>query len=556
MIAKKEVNNKHTKLNNYIYLVLGIAIVLIGYLLISGNLSGPQMLNLNVTTSNVTNIYPLNTTFFSVNLKNTGNNQINDLLVAIYLQNTTLHAYNVTLPPGKNITIPFNYTYASYGNYLFRFIADPTHVFNVSNRSKLTQSIAINVSKPYNPSKILGFNTKNVTSIYNFSFLGSSMPLVAIQTGIYNLSKLNTIFSVASNTEHITIGDLYGGVYSATGTYVQYSNDSSAEGILFSGLGPYPVEKIIGSFGYKNYIHNNKKIFIVSNHTLMCVGFVGGWTELLIYNGIQNNCSTSPNNAAYSTMINKSVFSNYNLTHYVQGLRYTNSTDLGLVYGFDKNTSYWYNIFNNTYGIFISGISLHSNSTTQKQRCYGLLSNNSAVCSVYLNPILSTTSSYGIIDSEELTRNYNISLYSIVNNTQFTTAHYNAVQVIHALNLTQKPLLWQSAINNTCKLNTNAISCYVLNFSLLQNSAVLKITNNLNSNIKLTSYACYISGLKIQEPINQTILTKGSNIIDVNCKNIPVPIVSAETIYNLTITYINKNQSYNTSGFLNVSNTV
>ncbi|MCL5423710.1 MAG: hypothetical protein M1385_01330 [Candidatus Marsarchaeota archaeon] len=548
-------NNKKSKSNTLIYLGIIVVIALVVYITLSSLSSGKVSINVLLSAPNSTHLYPLNTTKFILQVNNTGSSYIKNLDVGFYLGNGTLSVYNVSLPPGKGARIPINYTYGVAGIYNFKAIADPGSVFNFTNNSVKSSNVLIIVNQPESPSKILEFPNGNVISAYNFSFMGSAFPLIAAQTSYYNVSKMNAIFSVDPSVEHVLVGDLYGFIYSSIGTYVKYENGSSAESMLLSGTGPAPIYRIMSSFGFNSIKENNTDVFSISNGIISCLSYNNGWTELSIYNGISSCYTNSPLNVSY--IFNKSVFNKYNITYYAQGFRYLNSTDLGALYGFDNASNYWYNVFNISNGFFVSGISSSENTVVKNSKCLGIISNTTAVCSIYISPSKTLTSQFGVIKSTELTKNYNFTIYSFVNNTQLIDASYNAEHLIAALNSTEKPILWMNAVNNTCTFsNTNAISCNVMNFSYATNQGTLSITNNLNYSIKLTNGSCYMAGLEYSNLLNTTISSHASNTIKLSCKNILVPIISGESSYILSFTYQNATVNHNVTGTLNVSNIV
>ena len=81
------------------------------YIALSGLSSAKASINVSLSAPNSTNLYPLNTTRFILQVNNTGSSYIKNLDVGFYLGNGTLSVYNVSLPPGKGARIPINYTY-------------------------------------------------------------------------------------------------------------------------------------------------------------------------------------------------------------------------------------------------------------------------------------------------------------------------------------------------------------------------------------------------------------------------------------------------------------
>jgi hypothetical protein len=240
--------------------------------------------------------------------------------------------------------------------------------------------------------------------------------------------------------------------------------------------------------------------------------------------------------------------------NYTGRFLYTNSSALGGSTGEDNSGMFASDIFQNRYGIFISYINKASANNSAPGKCFGLLSNNSAVCSIYLQQVSGSNVPTALVKSEELTKNYRIELYSFVNSSEAVDAHLNAYDLIKALNVSQTPLLWQSAFNNTCSIPVNGISCRVVGFNYTSSIASINVTNSLNSSLRLNYDACYISGLQVNETINSTLHAHSSTTQAVKCYNIPIPLLSAVTSYNLYMNYTLDNQTHGVYGTLNVTN--
>ena len=137
--------NKKGKSNALIYLGIVVVVALVVYIALSNLSSGKASINVLLSAPNSTNLYPLNTTRFILQVNNTGSSYIKNLDVGFYLGNGTLSVYNVSLPPGKGARIPINYTYAIAGTYNFKAIVDPGSIFNFTNNSIKTYKY-----RPYN----------------------------------------------------------------------------------------------------------------------------------------------------------------------------------------------------------------------------------------------------------------------------------------------------------------------------------------------------------------------------------------------------------------------
>ncbi|MEM0201837.1 MAG: hypothetical protein QXR73_01520 [Candidatus Micrarchaeaceae archaeon] len=547
--------------NIVFYLVMAIIVIAIIYVLASIIIHPSYNIAVHLYNSSSANLYPFNTTDFAIVINNTGNSGVSDMLVGFYLDGSALHLYNASIPAHKGAVIYTNYTYTTNGTYSFSAIADPAHVLDIPNREAASSSITVNVSQNSGPEPYSSMPNNGMVSSYNFTLYQNTGPVFARLASSYNVSIINSELEPNITLMSSILSDIFGTINATHGAVADYSNGTSAYVLWLQGTtGPGIINKIIGSFGYRpNALANGITMFNLGNNTSMCTYFEGGWTRIISYRSPSNQ-TCSALSVLYAPLRGNYVRSAINSTpyfvNYTDRFFYTNTTYLGGGVSEGSVSLSAFNIFQSPYGIFLSYINKTATNNSNPGKCMGLLSNNSAVCSVDILPISGSSVPGALVKSEELTSNYRIELYSFVNTTNAVNAHLNAYDLIKALNISQPPLSWAPAFNNTCSIPVNGIACKVTAFNYTADTANLNITNNLNSSFRLNYDSCYISGLQVNETINNTIPSHSSLSSEVKCHNIPIPLLSAMTSYNLYVNYTLDNSTHSALGSLNVTNQI
>ncbi len=549
--------------NVIFYLVMAVVVIAIIYVLASALIHPAYSIYVHLYNSSGANLYPFNTTDFAIVINNTGSYGVHDMLVGFYIDGSALHLYNASIPAHKSAVIYTNYTYTANGTYSFSAIADPGHVIDIPDRGATAASIAMNVSQNESGQAYSSMPNNGIVSSYNFTLMQNIGPVLAELSSKYNVSRMNSLLVPNKTVMDSIMSDLYGTLNSVHGAVVRYANGSSAYALWLQGTGgPGIIDKILGSFGYNSISESDGiQMFDLGNGTSACISFSGGWTKIVSYHSV-GSATCASLNAAYAPTRSAEVYTAMNSSAHFLGHigRFFYNTSaagfsyLGNTFGEGNGSISGSNIFQNNYGIFISYINRTSANNSNPGRCFGLLSNNSAVCSVYILQGAGINAPVSLVKSEELTNNYRIEMYSFVNSTEAVDAHLNAYDLIKSLNISQSPLLWRSAFNDTCSIPINGISCGIVGFNYTSNTASMNITNNLNTSLKLNYDACYISGLQSNETINRTIAPRSSISQDVKCYNIPIPLLSAVTSYNLYMNYTLDNRTGSVYGALNVTN--
>ncbi len=554
--------------NTVFYLIIGIAIVAVAYFALSWGFGGGSAVSIRIGlySTNASNLYPFNTTTFMIQMNNTGTMRISNMLIGLYLNGNPVRTYNISLPAGQGARVILNYSYQHNGTYDFEAIADPAHVFDIKNRNETRQSLLINVSKAAPPSPFSSIPNGNITESRSFVFLGEGLPIMSALAGMYNITPLRTIFGnnlVLTNALQTMTKDSYGEVNSTYGAAAQYSDGSYAQSIWIQGpLTPHFLETIAGSFGFAQTVlpNNRGSMFATGNGTSMCVSFLNGWTRIVSYESKTGNCGdvTAAAYAPSQAQRMDSVLGNYSMfVNYRTEFMYNGSVGIGDEFGISNSSVFLVNSYQNAHGIFFGYInrsvssprSVNSNDLV----CYGLLSKDTRVCSVYLAPLGSQAANYSAVESKQVTPNYTIALFSVVNNTERIDAHYNGAILINRLNLSGEAYPWVSPLKNTCMLNSSAIRCGIEGFNSSSNMATLNFTNNLNSTMTLNYGYCYISGTPLKQWLNKTLSAGETGSFAFACTKLPIPIVGFVNSYGIYINYTVDNGYRALIGSLNIS---
>ncbi len=518
-------------------------------------------------------MYPLQTSTYIINVSNKGSSKVSDMLVGFYLDGAVQSSKQVTLPPGQSVLFISNYTYPASGMYNFEAAADPGHLLNIRDRNSTTAYISTNISAPELPNIYTSLPNNGINYTQTFSLDTYGIVESAALQNNYNITLINRMFSPAENITTKIFENAYPYTYNVYGAYISYDNNASGytawiQGTMNSTL-PYGVVSSFGTPVVKEPLYYGTMYYSpVNSTTSICSYYDRGWTKILGYRNTSGNSSTclsiasSEYQPTESNVVIGAVSNNTQLSSYRSKFYYTNSSLSGSTVGYSRNGSISEaSIFENAFGIFITGIkkpavplNLSSNSLSN-MTCLGLTygKNGTNVCSRALptrngkyNPL------YTMVNSSYIGSNYIIWVYSLVNNTELTLAHVNAVALMGALNVTGPSAKWQNAFKSYCSLpNQTAISCKFLGFS--NGTAELNLTNNLASSIRIKQMNCEVSGGFPNSAINLTIGSRQTAAISQQCHTIPVPEVAAQDQYILIINYTYNGTAHAINGILNVA---
>jgi hypothetical protein len=298
------------------------------------------------------------------------------------------------------------------------------------------------------------------------------------------------------------------------------------------------------------------------NRTSLCTFYSNGWTKMIeYYNNSMNGTCLSLLQKAYtpteSNTLVDALNSSKNLSRYQSEFLYRNSTKLGTSLLYSNSSIGVMDLFQNDYGLFASYVQKNkiadlSNSIT----CSGIVYNrgNTHVCS-YLEAQANATNqtSYGLVNTTAITKDYEVGIYSLVNESNLMAAHQNGGMLISLLNVNESSIPVVQAIADRCMLNSSSgISCAVNRFDYLNNTANLSINNRLNSKIEIRNVACHNPGMSLGYPVNETIGANSSVSVIVPCYNI-VPVPEIVESYDLVVNYTAGSSSRSASGLLNIT---
>lgn len=546
--------------NIVFYCVLAVAVAAVAYWAVYSALQGPYGVSVLLLHSNMSDLFPYNTTAFAVVVNNTGGRDISGLLVGFYVNGNAYKDYNVTIPRGRHATILINYTYQEAGSYSFEAVVDPAHLMSFTGGSTTYTNVSTGVSNTTKPEPFSSIPDNGIVSSSVFDFYGTGLAAASVLDGAYNLAPAAPIFAPTKGVLGGVINNLYSSVVYAYGADAAYGDGSSAQAVWMLGtLAPSFADRVISSYGLREGISGSAAVFIVNGSSSVCVAGSGGWTKIVEYTGHGGTCASLGSYGNGESGKYASEFaSNTEFMNYTGRFIYDNSTILGTQFGIgpaSKSTATWFVSRANGY-TFVSAVG--SGNSTANSICWGLLYNGS-VCSTYVLPVTNSSkaSQYALIKTEELAGNYSFTIYSSVNTSSALDANYNAAQLIGALNQTEEPLPWVSPYRNACGFNATWLGCNVTSFSSEDNVASVTLQDRASASITINWAACFMTaGLQQNETVGETAASGNYISFGVPCKNIPVPAIGIQNSYYLYLNYTEGGRTSSIIGFLNTTNVV
>lgn len=528
-----------------------------------------QSYEISVSISNMTSttVYPYQPLRFNITISNYGSNPVSGMLLSIYSNNSAVGTYKVTLPAHTSTHLVENYTYQYNGTYPFKAVADPARVLNIADRNRTQASIAITVLKPASPNVYTSIPNNGINYTQSFSLFSGGVALVAYIDNFYNISISSGVLGTNHQIFQPLFSDLRGGVENMNGAFAKYSNGTNAYSIWIQGTADNStVSTVLNTFRlpHRTVSINGTPVdfYLVSNTTSLCSLYRGGWTRITTYDNASGSgtCLSSAGRnftPTESNLLVKTMKNDTSLLHYQSGFYYKNISILGSSLISSDSGFGFVNLFQNSFGLFLSTI-LQRNApfnTTPNVTCAGLIYRNGTnnICSTYVSPIKTENASIALINTTELTGNYLIELYSLVNSSDLLNAHYNGAHLVAALGVNETSANFSSPFKNSCNLNNASIGCSVERYSS-NNTATVGLTNNFSSAMRINSVACYMPGERVNETVGLDVSAASSVNFTVQCYSIPVGLTSAITSYTLVLNYTITNKTRLAVGFLNVSN--
>lgn len=553
--------------NVMIYIIVGI-IVLAGVLVFASSLFGSQysvavsMTPLGSSGVPVYNgLYPYNTTFFSILVNNTGSKGISNLPVVVYVNGTIYKSYNVSIPKGQGAKIQMNYTYMNSGNFTFKTEADPAGLMNIRNRSGSKSSVTMHINAPSNESPYYTLPQGNTTDIQTNIVHSNGLSVAYLFGGAYNASLFNNIFGPPVSGVLLNFISPYTNiVYSA---YAKYTNGSSAYTAWLQGtISPYVIEELLGSRNLTlmdTYVGN---VLVrhggIGNNTTICMDGQKGWTKLTFYTGFSNvTCDGFVNNAdeGMSSIVGNALDSNNAIINYQNAFIYSNSSSLGSSVMVNSTGISTLNIFYNQYGWFITTIKKVATGLNASPVCYGEIYNstpNTSICGSSMVGI-DNLSGEALVNTTEIFKNYRLSVYSLVNESDIQTAFLSSAGLINSLGVNETPINFTSFMKNTCGTQSQNLTCEFNAFNHTSDVANMTLTNSGNSRITLNGAICYFAYGNGQA-FNATIDPNASINVSLSCGSVGASVFGVKTSYHLQFNYTEGNVVNIVNGTLNVTN--
>lgn len=498
--------------------------------------------------------YPYQTGYFRADINNTGSGTATDVPLLIYLNGNPIVSYKVTLPPGKGGAVAWNYTFQYNGTYQFQAIADPGHVFSISNRPAAQGSISVIVNAPQSPNVYSSISNNNITSTQSFTLLRNGSAAVSLMALGYNTSILNGILGPARSVMLRTLQDLSDTINLVQGAVAYYPGNQIAYTAWIQGtITPTLVGAVVNSYSVpiSGISANGTKVAFarVTNTTSMCFYYSNGWTKIIsYYNSTVNATCASISGVAHTGNASSLVVGASNETAKLRNISsifvYSNSSYLGSALTYSNGMYGAASIFSNQYGTFMSYLKRNSApvNLSVNSTCNGIIypAANVFVCSSGIAPIQNSGETTDMINETVVTENYTASIYSFVNRTNLLLANNAGINLLLSLNLSNRSAGWNSTFVNTCALNGTPygyLPCRVASFSHKNYTATIGITSALSAPITLTSIACYTPGIKKAYPINIALAPGGTANVATTCTNPPIPLGTISTTYGIAINY-------------------
>lgn len=565
---KTETHKKHASDSRMTWILYAViaAIVVVAVVFAASKLIAPEVSVAVSLTSNTTVTYPYQTSYFDIVVNNTGSSAIRGLVVGFYLNGTAQHYSTVSIPSGKSATVVENYTYTTAGNYTFSAIADPAHVASVKDRNLSQSSMKVSIAPQEKPDIYTSLPGNGIAYTQSFTMSGRGLVSAAVTSDNYDLAIFNHVLTPAPSVLSKLYENLYVFVAAANGAYVRYSNNSTAYAMWMQGtLNPSLVDYVLSTFDLNQStysVNGTQAVFArIGNQTSICYLYSRGWTRIFTYDNesMPGTCRDFAGVSYASNETNAIVAqlkANKNLTNYQSKFFYTNSTMLGSGLTLGANSSLGgLLMFQNSYGFFTSYIQNTTEFHGTSPVCNGLIynSSNASMCSVYVPQTTSTSQDFGMVNTTELTGNYRLSLYSLVNQSNLMAAHQNGVLLMNALNISNT-ISWASAFHNTCGISNASLGCNVTSFDYSNNTAHLRISSTLAEPLTINTFSCYAPGMRQNETVAAQLPAGGVANVSVHCYNLPLAIASVYTNFALAMNYTYAGATTTIAGVLNVTN--
>ncbi len=533
-------------MNKLIAAVVFAAVLATSFVMASFLFTGKNSIELKLVQLDNGPFYLFNSTHMYIEINNTGNSYIKNMVLGVYVNGKAYRAFNVSLPPHEGAAIPLNYTFASAGNFEILAVADPAKIMNLTGRTSayLYLNASLPASNPYT------IKTSNTIFMYNFTMIENMLPILAENSNItsfHNSSGIEKLFNIDGSILKAVTKALYGTISVSYGISLEYSNRALCNELSISGTAtPAYINQIIGSFPVKALTENGINVFEYKNTTI-CTFYGEGYTHIILYRGL-NGTNTCIDVIGNSTFENPGGEINNFAKSMVQKKGW-----LGNEFYKSRNFSEYTSMLYSGNAIIFAKLQIESaNTSSNTTVCTGEIYNKSCI-NVYKMPFSDLFGYTGeAIEVNQINSSSKLALIGFTNTSNQVATAQNIIAMLKGISLEGSynfsyPILPPP----TCSISE--LKCINASFNYTSYYAVMDIYNPLNYSITITNASCYMPGLQKNAIENTTIAPGKQGQISARCYTIPAMLNSALYTYSIYVQYIKQGKVYNATGFLNVT---
>jgi hypothetical protein len=446
-------------------------------------------------SSNLSSVYPYQQVSLDVNIANTGTAELSDVGVGVIINGNVSYVYGVTLSPGREGEILYNYTPPRSGTYNVTFVVDPNRLYNIADRNKTKTVVLFKVDTPQNatPYEYLPVGNTSYKGAYNFRSEGELLSYYIAST--YNLSDFNLSTMPALNNFMVPILDLVSvseKITKISEAYAYYPNYTVSSIWITGYISPsiFAIAAQGRSFATKNLSLMGTQLTTVNitKNVSLCSWYSGGWIKTLTVEGnltctglLESHAPLLSTPIAY--MINKDVTLSGNDV-------IANYTRLGIT--------------GNSVGELesVNGSLLYAEvatNATPAVLCYGEIETVSGInyCSAYVYPVGWTKANFpnvSMIQTRAYIGSNELSALSVTNTSAagylFSNSISDNVGALQKFGISGNSIAFQSAIRNSCSLRSFNCS----NVTFAQSNLTFTLTNTNKNASLLKNIACTVNG--------------------------------------------------------------
>ena len=577
-----------------LYAIIAIVVVA-GVLVYFTYFSNPPVglrLSLVQTGALASTLYPYQQVTYTVTANNTGSSQINNLYVAVYVNNQQQSPYSkyITLPKGTGAKYNITLIFSTNGTYDVQVVADPAKLLDIQNRSAAQSFVSVKVSPPQTPEVYTSIPNANITATQSFTLQKPALiPLLYITTGYNGTPMRNTLgFGDVLTTrifENMLPSEVYIG--KINGAYAEYANGQRAYVAWIQGtINDTLLNTIVSSFGSQPSQFSSGGLpayySSINSTTSLCYYYEQGWTKLIEFDNASQASSGScksvasqrfnasenakfvsalKNNTIVSALTSAITYQNFT----VSNSSAVNRTDIGTSLFLNGKSFAALNMTAGPPGYFFSyaTTNIPPLNISKPRYCAGIpfFEQYESTCSEFVPPAKpATNSSAVLVNTTELNANYTMMLYSLVNTSTRFEAVLSGRQLFFSSNFSSDgSKWWNSTFMNRCTFPSNVpLRCSVNYF--LHTSAVtnLTLTGTSTAPVYVKSLGCYTpytGATEINYSVAKTLSLNQSASVDIFCKGIQPGFNFIFTpLYTLDLSYNQSGREVNATGTLNITN--